>query len=113
MPYITYSRNRDNSKMLKACEVISELFINPLVARRGRKSVRSAIKDALLKGHQKIILVAGAGKELRTSVIKINGQGQDYTWQSAYHINFKSNKLHISEGDSGDATERFIKEAED
>lgn len=113
MPYITYSRCRDNYEKLKACALISEFFANSSVARRGRKSIRGVIKAALLRGYQKIILVAGKGGDLHASIIKTKRLGQDYTWHSTYYISFKPNKLYISEGDSGDAKERFVKEAED
>ena len=98
--------------MLEACKLIAEMTANPRLARRGRRSIRGMIKKALFEGNQKVILVSGR-EEMRASVIKIKGSGDDYAWQSTYSIKLKAGKLQFLGGDSRDAKARFAKDAED
>ena len=66
--------------MLKACGPISGLFTRGMIARRGHKSISSAVKEALVGGYQKIIMVSGR-EGMQASIIKIMGPDGEYAWQ--------------------------------
>jgi rRNA maturation protein Rpf1 len=72
MPYVTTSRGMKSEEADELIEGLRTKSRDVFVARRGRKTIKCVVEDAVSKGFSKVIIVSKEKKKIVTKTMSIS-----------------------------------------